>query len=61
MRAKTLKPYEVKLTKGIITIRIATIMAIDKDDAVDKGLILLMAENDLENVTKWAATAEKIE
>jgi hypothetical protein len=60
MRAKTLTPYEVKLTKGIITIRVATIMAVDKDEAVEKGLLLLMAENDLESATKWAATAEKI-
>lgn len=60
MKAKTLNPFEVVLKKGIITIRVATIMALDNDEAIDKGMLLLMAENDLPNMTKWTAEAIKI-
>lgn len=57
MKAKKLKPYEVVLTKSIITIKISTIMATDKDEAIDKGLLLFMAEYQLTDLGNWTANA----
>jgi hypothetical protein len=57
MRPHILNPYTVTMNRGLITISISTIMASDKTTAIDRGLLLLMQENDLPNMSGWEAKA----
>jgi hypothetical protein len=55
-----LKPFDVILKKGIITIRISAIMAICETVAIHKALIMFKEENDIKDIANWQATAEII-
>jgi hypothetical protein len=60
MEIRPLKPFDVILKKGIMTIRISAIMAICEAVAIHKALIILKEDNDLKDITNWQATAEII-
>ena len=57
MKARVLKPWTVVMSRGMITISVATIMATDETSAIDRGLLILKQENDLPSMAGWEAKA----
>ena len=56
-----LKPWTVIMSRGVITISVATIMASDETSAIDRGLLIIKQENDLPSMKDWEAKAYKNE
>ena len=45
------------MSRGVITISVATIMATDETSAIDRGLLIIKQENDLPSMRGWEAKA----
>lgn len=57
MRPFILKPWVVSLKKDMVTISISSIMASDETTAIDRGVLLLLQENNFPSLNGWEEKA----
>lgn len=46
------------MKKGMVTVSISNIMATDEITAIDRGILLLLQENNFPSVKEWEAKAK---